>query len=140
MTEKIIYLSDDSAAPRNYTGLILRNNGTKSRWLNGGLHRVDGPAIEWKNGDKEWWLNGKRHREDGPAIEWKNGDKEWWLDGEYYESNDWLACEYIVVERGIPTDRMFGNLKLTETKLLTKEGAVCIYDNLPGLIIGGDKD
>ena len=80
--------------------------GTKEWWLNGDLHREDGPAIEYANGDKEWWhlngklhredgpaieyanggkwwyLNGKRHREDGPAIEYTNGDKEWWLDNE----------------------------------------------------------
>ena len=24
----------------------------------------------WANGDKSWYLNGKLHREDGPAIEW----------------------------------------------------------------------
>ena len=38
------------------------------------------------NGDKVWWLNGKLHREDGPAVEYSNGDKEWWLnDGELTE-------------------------------------------------------
>jgi len=38
-------------------------------WKNkeGGLHREDGPAIEWASGNKEWYLNGKCHREDGPA-------------------------------------------------------------------------
>ena len=35
----------------------------------------------YPNGDKSWYLNGKLHREDGPAIEWANGDKEWWLNG-----------------------------------------------------------
>jgi hypothetical protein len=39
------------------------------------------------NGNKRWWLNGKVHREDGPAIEWKDGDKEWWLNGEEYITN-----------------------------------------------------
>ena len=29
----------------------------------------------YPNGDKEWWLNGKLHREDGPAIEDADGDK-----------------------------------------------------------------
>ena len=28
-----------------------------------------------------WYLNGKLHREDGPAVERSNGDKEWWLNG-----------------------------------------------------------
>ena len=57
-------------------------NGDKMWFLNGKFHREDGPAIEYVNGDKEWWLNDKRHREDGPAIENANGHKEWWLNGE----------------------------------------------------------
>jgi hypothetical protein len=56
-------------------------NGTKEWFLNGKLHREDGPAVEYPNGTKVWWLNGIRHREDGPAVEWANGDKEWFLNG-----------------------------------------------------------
>jgi hypothetical protein len=36
----------------------------------------------YPNRDKYWYLNGKLHREDGPAIEYLNGTKEWWLNGE----------------------------------------------------------
>jgi len=57
-------------------------NGNKYWFLDGDIHREDGPAIEYANGDKEWYLNGKRHREDGPAVEFANGDKEWLLNGE----------------------------------------------------------
>jgi hypothetical protein len=56
-------------------------NGTKYWYLNGKLHREDGPAIEGTNGNKYWWLNGKRHREDGPAVERANGSKLWYLNG-----------------------------------------------------------
>ena len=56
-------------------------NGDKEWYLNGQLHREDGPAIEWANGDKYWYLNGKYHREDGPAVERTNGDKDWYLNG-----------------------------------------------------------
>ena len=52
-------------------------DGTKSWYLNGKLHRTDGPAIEYANGTKCWWVDGKRHRTDGPALEHANGDKEW---------------------------------------------------------------
>ena len=38
--------------------------GTKTWFLNGKRHRVDGPAIEWANGTKEWFLNGQLHRVD----------------------------------------------------------------------------
>ena len=57
-------------------------NGDKCWYLNGKLHREDGPACEYTNGDKEWYLNGKCHREDGPAREWVNGFKAWYLNNE----------------------------------------------------------
>ena len=56
-------------------------NGDKSWYLNGKLHREDGPAVEYANGTKSWYLNGELHREDGPAIEYADGDKEWQLNG-----------------------------------------------------------
>ena len=36
------------------------------------------------NGHKEWFLNGKLHREDGPAVEYADGRKEWHLNGKEY--------------------------------------------------------
>ncbi len=36
----------------------------------------------YTDGYKEWFLNGKLHREDGPAVEWADGDKAWFLNGE----------------------------------------------------------
>jgi len=57
--------------------LIEYANGNKEWYLNGKLHREDGPASII-NGNKKWYLNGKLHREDGPAIEYANGDKSWY--------------------------------------------------------------
>jgi hypothetical protein len=57
----------------------INDYGTKYWYLNGKLHRTDGPAIERVNGTKEWYLNGKQHRTDGPAVEWDNGYKAWYL-------------------------------------------------------------
>ena len=57
------------------------NNGNKEWFLNGKRHREDGPAVEFVHGSKYWFLNDKRHREDGPAIEFANGSKSWWLNG-----------------------------------------------------------
>ena len=68
-------------------------NGDKSWYLNGKLHREDGPAIEGADGDKYWWLNGKLHREDGPAIEGANGDKYWWLNGKRHREDGPAAEE-----------------------------------------------
>ena len=35
----------------------------------------------YADGTKEWYLNGQLHREDGPAIERVDGYKSWWLNG-----------------------------------------------------------
>ena len=56
-------------------------NGHKEWYINGKLHREDGPAVEWNDGTKSWWLNNKRHREDGPAVEYSDGYKDWYLNG-----------------------------------------------------------
>jgi hypothetical protein len=47
------------------------------------------------DGSKEWWLNGKLHRTDGPAVERADGMKMWWLNGKqvswrdlYRQAND----------------------------------------------------
>ena len=64
-------------------------NGSKQWYLNGNRHRENGPAVEWFNGFKSWWLNGNRHRVDGPAVEWTDGIREWWLNGKEYSESDW---------------------------------------------------
>ena len=74
--------------------------GNKYWWLNGMLHREDGPAIEYTDGAVSWYLNGqcylrinksgtkywllneKLHREDGPAIE-RDGFIEWYLNDKF---------------------------------------------------------
>ena len=66
-----------------FTGVKTDKNGTKEWYVNGKLHREDGPAIERANGYKEWWVNGQLHREDGPAVEWANGTKSWYVNGKF---------------------------------------------------------
>ena len=60
----------------------VNENGDKFWYLNGQLHREDGPAREYADGSKSWWLNDQRHRVDGPACEWSDGHKSWYLNGE----------------------------------------------------------
>jgi len=66
---------------KEYTVKVFEEAGIKHWYLNGELHREDGPAVEWANGFKAWYRNGELHREDGPAAEWATGDKYWWLNG-----------------------------------------------------------
>ena len=56
-------------------------NGDKFWYVNGELHRENGPACEYANGDKFWYVNGERHREDGPAMEFASGSKFWYVNG-----------------------------------------------------------
>ena len=65
------------------TEVRTRDDGTKEWYVNGKLHREDGPAIEWSDGKKMWYLNGKLHREDGPAVKYIDGYEEWWVNGVY---------------------------------------------------------
>jgi len=65
-------------------------DGTKCWYLNGKHHRSDGPAVEFKDGSKYWYLNNKLHRTDGPAIEYIDGDKAWYLNGEELSQEDYI--------------------------------------------------
>ena len=66
-------------------------DGEKGWYLNGILHREDGPAVEYPKGGKSWYLNGKCHREDGPAVEYANGEKYWYLNDKQYSEADFNA-------------------------------------------------
>ena len=47
------------------------------------------------NGTKFWYINGKIHREDGPAIERNDGTKIWYIKGKPLtekEFNDRPSC------------------------------------------------
>ena len=77
----------------NKPKLQTDSDGNKFWYLNGELHRTDGPAIEYANGDKFWYKNGKYHREDGPAVEYAIGSKYWYLNGKRHRT-DGPACEY----------------------------------------------
>jgi hypothetical protein len=66
---------------------VERSNGFKYWYLNGKPHREDGPAREWADGSKAWYLNGKLHREDGPAVEYSDGTKSWYLNGQCHRED-----------------------------------------------------
>lgn len=75
---------------KTYT-VEVDEQGTKMWYINGLLHREDGPAMEYARGDKYWFMHGKLHREDGPAIEYHNGGKYWYLDGKMLPEQEFLA-------------------------------------------------
>ena len=61
--------------------------GTQYWYLNGQLHREDGPAVIYADGTQYWWLNGQLHREDGPAIIYADGTQEWCLNDQLHRED-----------------------------------------------------
>ena len=97
-----IKLHSDNAKTWWLNGKLHRENGPARIdtlrnaiywYLNGKLHREDGPAHEW-NGNKEWWLNDKLHREDGPAVEFADGKIKYYLNGKKIISRDYNSPEF----------------------------------------------
>jgi hypothetical protein len=151
---KTIKVRDLSELPTDFTGIAEYPNGSKSWYLNGKLHRTDGPAYEGANGSKQWYLNGNLHREDGPTWEWADGSKSWCLNGhwhrvdgpaiEYYNgTKEWYLNhkriyrlepigEYLLIEDGLPSDVEWLGKRVTQRKVLTATGFMYI-PNLPGM-------
>jgi len=81
------------------TKMYIDKFGTKTyKNSNGQLHRIDGPAREYKNGDKWWYKEGEYHRENGPAMEYANGDKVWYKEGKLHRE-DGPAWEWANVDK-----------------------------------------
>jgi len=56
-------------------------------YLNGRLHRVDGPAVFDGDYYQLWYLNDRLHREDGPAVI-DTKFQQYWLNGEQVTEAD----------------------------------------------------
>jgi hypothetical protein len=87
--------------------------------------------VEYAEGSKDWYLDGEIHRVDGPAIEYADGTKQWWLN------NLWIFTlepirEYIVIEDGLPSTMEWLDKPVSTLKVLTAEG-IQFIPNLPGI-------
>ncbi len=69
----------------------ILEDGSTEWYLNGVLHREDGPAVEYSDGTCQWWVNGNLHREDGPAIEYADGGKEWYINHEFQREEEGIT-------------------------------------------------
>lgn len=68
---------------------IEYSDGSKEWYINGEQHRTDGPAVECPNGYRTWYINGIRHRTDGPAIKYSDGRNEWYINGKNYTEEEY---------------------------------------------------
>ena len=74
------------------TTTILGNGETITKHHNSfnQLHSSEGPAV-YTPYSEEWWLNGKLHRTNGPAILINKPNyirAEWWKDGTLHRDNN----------------------------------------------------
>ena len=46
--------------------------------------------MECADGTKYWYVDGELHRLDGPAVEYANGSKCWYVAGEEYSFQEYL--------------------------------------------------
>lgn len=69
-------------------------------WKNGLQHCENGPAEYIFNKHKAWFINGKLHRLDGPAIEWSDGRVEYYINGKHYFKNEYFEA-LDLIEKGL---------------------------------------
>ena len=56
---------------------------------------VDKPFLSEDTTRTRWYLNGKLHREDGPAFEWPDGSGEWYLNGQRYTEEEYVMIQFM---------------------------------------------
>ena len=112
---------------KTYT-VKVDKDGTKRWYVDGKLHREDGPAIEWANSSKQWYRNGKLHREDGPAIEWANGTRFWYLNRKLHREDgpaiEWASGtrEWYLNDRQLTESEFMARTKSCNGKVVTIDG------------------
>ena len=80
----------------SHTVEIETADGSKEWWVDGKLHRTDGPAVVMADGRKEWRVDDKLHRTDGPAVEKADGTRKWYINGEKMTEEEFYSLEVLV--------------------------------------------
>jgi hypothetical protein len=75
--------------------MITLSNGDRKWYLNGLLHRTDGPAMERPNGTRAWFAHGQLHRTTGPAVEYADGDCEWYINGQQVDEGTVKLMQFL---------------------------------------------
>jgi len=113
----------------------INESGTEI-WRNedGKLHRDDDlPAVTNKDGEQEYWVNGKLHRLNGPAIERKDGSTEYWIQGikltkkEFEESMDWEKFEDLEEKEPISYRNELGQLHREDGPAVERKDGINSY-------------
>jgi hypothetical protein len=68
-------------------GKVVDTEGEITWYVDGKLHREDGPAVERVDGGKIWYHHGVVHRTDGPAVIQAGDTKFWMLNGKIVDAD-----------------------------------------------------
>lgn len=88
--------------------------------------------AEYYYGTKQWYLDGKLHRTDGPAIEYLYDGKVWYLEDNFIFELDDIG-EYILIEEGLPPRIQWLGKQVPTLKVLTGQFGIMYIPNLPGI-------
>jgi len=64
---------------------VIEFSNRREWYKNGKLHRINGPAVEYKNGCKKWYKNGILYKECGPDIIFDRIQKKWFINKKLME-------------------------------------------------------
>lgn len=72
---------------------VIQDDGVRSWYRFGRLHRIGGPARTWADGSEMWYVDGKLHRDgDLPAAVYIGDSKRWYKNGEQHRDGGLPAC------------------------------------------------
>jgi len=112
-----------------------------AKWVLPEINTKKPVMEEDEYGDKFWWLDGKLHREDGPAVEYADGSKFWYLEGKEVTEEEVMGAEDInypeFVESMIITE---GDDRLVENTLGLVGEAGEVAEKIKKIIRDGNKD
>ena len=107
--------------------------------IGGERHNINGPAIKsWNNQLEEWYVNGNLHRLDGPALTTAGGTKQFYVNGElFHKSADyWKHPDVMAYMKNKEKDDLLTPdppVSATKSKKLTP-------DDYPGAELSADKE
>lgn len=85
--DNLMIVSNYDSPENNFTGVTINESETITYYVNGTIHRDNGPARLFKDGRIIYFQNGFIHREDGPAEVYLDGSYAYSKNGNYHRDD-----------------------------------------------------
>lgn len=83
------FIFNDDGVWHCESGPAVYGKSYQAWYVNGLLHRLDGPAITNSDGSTMWYRDNKLHCESGPAASWPSKNHfEFYLEGIQYSEEE----------------------------------------------------